>query len=286
MQLRGDFFSEKSFYNAGGGVRNVVNYQQFLEALPEQALPDTLLVVLDQDMFSTPWRQSNYGDLSFGDLEMKPFDTLLRTGFDYGSGKFSILETIVPKPGVYGLAAAGKHSGFKADGSYQYGWTAQRNLGQPEKNFSEVYRNIDFDELRFQGCALPDAAALEQLESFLACCAEREIRVVGFLPPFPPAVNVRMQAAGKYGFLDTLHSEIARRFEAVGGECYDFTSMPDTVDDEYIDGFHGGDRVYAKIVLHLAEESSILGPLVDVSAVNGLLAAPGGTARVLPEVTP
>ena len=30
MQLRGDFFSEKSFYNAGGAVRNMADYEDFL----------------------------------------------------------------------------------------------------------------------------------------------------------------------------------------------------------------------------------------------------------------
>ena len=283
MQLRGDFFTQPSFYNAGGAVHNVANYTQFLQALPAEALPDTLLVVLDQDMFSTPWRQANFGDLSFGELEMDFFDTLLRTGLDYGQGKFSLAGALQAHPGYFGMAAVGRGSGFKADGSYQYGETAGENLGRPQRNFSQVYRDIDFDELRFQGCAVPDATALAQLEEFLAWCAGRDIRVVGFLPPFPPSVNARMAAAGKYGYLDTLYDEIAARFAAVGGEFFDFTAMADTVDDEYIDGFHGGDRVYAKIALHLAEDSAILGRMVDTAAIDRLMESPAGTARVLPQ---
>ena len=282
MQISGDFFSEKSFYNAGGGVRNVANYSEFLQALPKESLPKTLLVVLDQDMFNTPWRQANFGGLSFGDLEMKPLDTLLRLGFSYGDGKFSILSTLLPKPGVYGLAASASGSGFATDGSYRYGKTAELNLQEPEKNFSSVYRNIDFNELRFQGCDTPDATALEQLDGFLSFCRENNIHVVGFLPPFPPAVITRMEAAGKYGYLDTLYSEIAARFEAAGGEFFDFTSMPDTQDVEYIDGFHGGDRVYGYIIRSLSEQSALLKPLIDRENTEALLAQPSENPRVLP----
>lgn len=282
MQLASDFFSTESFYNAGGGVRNIANYTEFLQELPEESLPKTLLVVLDQDMFNTPWRQANFGGLSFGDLEMDPLDTLLRLGFDYGDGKFSIFSNLLPKPGVYGLAAAASGSGFAADGSYRYGKTAQANLQEPEKNFSTIYRNIDFDELRFQGCDTPDSVALEQLDVLLGFCKQHEIQIVGFLPPFPPSVAARMEATGKYGYLDTLYSEIAARFEAVGGEFFDFTSMPDTQDVEYIDGFHGGDRVYGYIIRSLSEQSELLKPLIDRENTEALLAQPSENPRVLP----
>ena len=113
MQLRGEFFSEKSFYNAGGAVRNMADYEDFLRRLPEEALPETLLVVLDQNMFNTNWRQSSpTAPQDYGELEMDFFDTLLRTGLDYGNRKFSIAKTILPQQGVYGLAAAARGSLF------------------------------------------------------------------------------------------------------------------------------------------------------------------------------
>lgn len=74
--------------------------------MPEEALPETLLVVLDQNMFNTNWRQSSpTAPQDYGELEMDFFDTLLRTGLDYGNRKFSIAKTILPQQGVYGLAA-------------------------------------------------------------------------------------------------------------------------------------------------------------------------------------
>lgn len=282
MQLRGEFFSEKSFYNAGGAVRNMADYEDFLRRLPEEALPQTLLLVLDQNMFNTNWRQSSPADpQGYGDLEMDFFDTLLRTGLDYGNRKFSILKTLLPRQGIYGLAAAARGMGFAADGSYRYGSTAEKNLGQPEKNFADTYRNIDFGELRFAYGDAPDALALSQLDSLLDFCAEKGIRVAGFLPPFPPSVNRRMAQNGGYGYLDTLGEELARRFAGCGGEFYDFTAV-DSDDDEYLDGFHGGDRVYARIAVQLSEKSDILSKSIDLVTLEKLLGENGGNPRILP----
>ena len=282
MQLRSEFFSEPSFYNAGGAVRTMADYEDFLRNLPQNALPDTLLVVLDQNMFNTTWRESSPTDpQTYGDLPNDSFATLLRTGFDYGNHKFSIVQNLLPRAGIYGLAAAAKGMGFAADGSYRYGTVALQNTDEPEKNFATTYRDIDFGELRFAPGTTPDELALAQLDSLLAFCSSAGIHVVGFLPPFPPAVNAKMQASGQYGYISGLYAAIAPRFAAVGGEFYDFTQMQNTTDNEYIDGFHGGDRVYAKITLALAQESTLLAPLLAPATTEALLNAPSESARVL-----
>ena len=76
-------------------------------------------------MFNTTWRESSPADpQTYGDLPDDSFATLLRTGFDYGNHKFSIVQNLLPRAGIYGLAAAAKGMGFAADGSYRYGTVA------------------------------------------------------------------------------------------------------------------------------------------------------------------
>ncbi len=282
MQLRGEFFTRESFYNAGGVVRNMADFADVLSRLPSDALPDTLLVALDQNMFNIDWRASSPGGpQGFEDLETDFLDTLLRTAQDYGSGKFSLVEVLRPQQGIFGLAAAARGTGFAPDGSYRYGILTEQNLDAPKKNFSDTYLQIDFGQERFAYGDTPDPLALEQLEAFLSLCAEKGIRVVGFLPPLPPSVNLRMAENGHYGYLDTLYEEIAARFAAAGGEFYDFTAI-ESEDVEYIDGFHGGDRVYARIALALDEQSEILAGEIDRAEIERLLADPGGNPRALP----
>lgn len=283
MQLREEFFTRDSFYNAGGVVRNMADFADVLSRLPDDALPDTLLVALDQNMFNTDWRASSPGGpQGFEDLETDFLDTLLRTAQDYASGKFSLFDVLRPKEGVFGLAAAARGTGFAADGSYRYGVLTGQNLAEPEKNFSDTYRQIDFGQERFAYGDTPDALALSQLEDFLSVCTEKGIRVVGFLPPLPPSVNRRMAESGHYGYLDTLYEESAARFAAAGCEFYDFTAI-ESEDVEYIDGFHGGDRVYARIALELDEHSEILTGEIDRAGIERLLADPGGNPRALPD---
>lgn len=276
MQLRGEFFAEKSFYNAGGAVRNMADYIDFLRALPEGSLPDTLLLVLDQNMFNTGWRASSpQGPQEYDvELEMDWLDTLLRTGVDYGNGKFRIFENLLPRPGIYGLAAAARGMGFAADGSYRYGLVARQNLDRPQANFAATYRDIDGGRDRFAYGSQPDAVALDQLDQLLDFCAGQGIRVVGLLPPFPPSVNERMDENGGYGYIPLLGEALAGRFVARGGEFYDFTRI-ESEDAEYLDGFHGGDRVYGRIALALARQSTLLRGMVAEEATRQLLARPG-----------
>lgn len=282
MQLRGEFFSESSFYNAGGAIRNAADYLLFLQALPEESLPDTVLIALDQNMFNPTWADGNRaGELQLGDLPVKT-DLLLRMGNSFGDGKFSILDCLTLKQGVYGLAALGRGSGFVADGSYRYGTAAEANLDEPEKNFSDTYRNIDFSTLRFAWGDEVSSWALEQMDQLLAWCTERGIRVVAFLAPLPPVVYQRMVDNGNFGYIEKLPGELGELFSSYGQACYDKTLLPNTSSVQYLDGFHGGDEIYAQIVLELAAEDPVMEKLVDTEATQALLQTPHDNPRVLP----
>ena len=65
---------------------------------------------------------------------------------------------------------------------------------------------------------------------------------------------------------------LGEMFEPYGYELFDFSYMPDTADDQYIDGYHGGDRVYAALTLQLAEKSRILQDKIDTDYLNRALA--------------
>lgn len=68
--------------------------------------------------------------------------------------------------------------------------------------------------------------------------------------------------------------------EPYGYEVYDFSYMPDTLDEEYVDGYHGSDRVYARLALHLAEESETLAGLIDTDYLNAALAPSSSPLRL------
>lgn len=282
MPLRSTFFTEKSFYNAGGTVKNAQDYLRFLQQLPAESRPGTVFMVLDQNMFNDEWAFNNRtAGLALSDLPVKG-DVLLRMGNSYGDGKFSILKNLSGRTGCYGVAAVGRSSGFTADGSYRYGVAAEANLSAPERNFADSYRNIDFSQLRFAWGDEPSEWALDQMDQLLRWCREEQIQVVAMLAPLPPTVYERMIASGNFGYLEKLPGALSELFAGYGYLCFDESYLPDTTAVQYLDGFHGGDEVYAQALLQLAEENTVMARLVDSQAVADLLAQPHENPRVLP----
>lgn len=282
MQLRAAFFSEPSFFNAGGGARDVYDYERFLRALPEQARPKTVVLVLDQNMFNETWAAENATQaLQLDDIPLKK-DTLLRVGASYGDRKFSLLENLRRRPGIYGLAAAGRNSGFSADGSYHYGKVAEESLDVPEALFANTMRDIDFSRARFAWGDAPSARALEAVRSLLAFCGEAGIDAVGILPPFAPSVAQKMADSGHYGYLQQLPEALNKIFAEYGKKCYDYSNLEGTSAVQYLDGYHGGDEVYAMLLLDLAERPSAVAEQIDSAEIHKLLAMPHSNPRVLP----
>ncbi len=283
MQFHGEFFATDSFYNAGGAAAYVHEFRFFLENLPPESLPDTLLVVLDQYFFEEGW--SNVAALPELDYSHYEFDlpvALSETIRGWAQGKYSILEALQPHPDVYGMAAVGRGSGFYADGSYSYGSLMDHPEEGTDVGFHDSFDRIARGINRFEYADEVYAPSLEIIGDLVDFCARNGIQLVGVIPPYAPSVYQRMMETGRYGYITQLPQALGQLFEPYGFELFDFTYMPDTADEEYIDGYHGGDRVYARLTLHLAEQSQTLSGLIDTDYLNAALADSGNPLRLAP----
>ena len=141
-------------------------------------------------------------------------------------------------------------------------------------------QGVTFERIRE---LFPDAltiALLAGIESLLAWCNDHDIEVVLIVPPYAPSVYERMVESGNYGYFDWIMPILTELCAPYGYEVYDFSYMPDTLDEEYIDGYHGSDRVYARLALHLAEESETLAGLIDTDYLNAALAPSSSPLRL------
>ena len=282
MQFHSEFFTNKSFYNAGGGAGYINEFQFFLEQLDEDKLPHTLIMVMDQYFFNQSWVGTGEMPDSF-DYGYYPFSwkTALPEAIrGWASGKYSLLNALQVHPNVYGMAAVGRGSGFHADGSYDYG----RVLDHPEEGtdvgFHDTFDRIAKGINRFEYGDYVYPKSTETVQSLLAFCNEHQIQVVLIIPPYAPSVYQRMEETGKYGYLDWIPQILTELCQPYGYEVYDLTYMPNTTDDEFIDGYHGGDRVYAAIAQLLAEKSQILQGQIDADYLNKALADSGNPLRL------
>lgn len=277
MQLRGAFFETDSFYNAGGGIAYLSHAQPFLEHMPEGAGPKHLLLVLDQYFFNENWRGNElkgYERLS-PDSTADVIGSLRHMMWDYMDGKFSLLHVLNAPEGTYGLTAAARGAGFYSDGSYAYGSALLHPEKSDDAGFADTFDRIDRLTNRFEGGDVPDEEAFTEMRALLEYCAANRIEVTAFLPPYAPGVWDYMQQTGNYNYIPIAFSVLEELFAEYGFEVFDYSILPETQDDQYVDGFHGSDRVYAAVCARLARDSALMGDLFDEEALTALFRAPG-----------
>ena len=89
-----------------------------------------------------------------------------------------------------------------------------------------------------------------------------------------------MQETRQYGNIPAPIAAQETKFAPYGIEVLDYTKMPETNDSQYVDGFHGSDRVYAALCARLAEDSLLLGAQFDSAALTALFTAQGNPLTV------
>lgn len=277
MQFRAQFFKTDSFYNAGGATAYLPQMLFFLQSLPEESLPSHLLLVLDQYFYNETWGNTNVerDSAPFVFQEADTGYSFRRMLTGYPDSKYSLRQVLQTPRGVYGMSAAGKNAGFYADGSYSYGTALLHPEQALDYGFKNTLSRIDRGIDRFEYGAAVSAENVAATATLLQFCAEKGIAVTAILPPYAPTVWQAMQTSGNYGYLNQLSPVLLPLFASYGFELFDYSYLPETNDAQYVDGFHGSDRVYAAVCVRLAKDSAHLRDFLDENALAALFASKG-----------
>ncbi|SHG57821.1 hypothetical protein SAMN04488109_0913 [Chryseolinea serpens] len=279
MQFRKEMFLQR-FYNAGGAVQNMEEYESFLRALPTGKLPRLIILGLDQWMFNVDYR-NNYKNPADGQswtdvtaVDKNVHEKVKTFVVDVFQGK---VKNILALPGykVYGVNAVSETNGFRNDGSYFYNGAVQKLVAHDTSYrdfaFKETMSRISKGCCRFNYGDALDAAALDTLNSLLAFCKAQQIEVIAFLPPFAPTVFQKMKDLGKYGYLKMIYPQISPVFEKYGYEVYDFSdamALGSLEGEGMVDGFHGGEVVYSSILVSMIEQGSRIRAYTDLQQIK------------------
>ncbi|XDD50158.1 hypothetical protein AB3N59_17660 [Leptospira sp. WS92.C1] len=260
MQFR-DFHFKKnvSFYNAGGVATDLKQYIDFFNGLSYS--PKIVILGLDQYFFNEDFAKERQSDLVIdGSRDRRK---LFTSAFKMTYSNVLMLRYVNSYPENIGLNAVSFSDGFRADGSYFY----NRILNHPELEltqkmvypFEDTMSRIKKGNGRFEYSNNVYLKAIKQVEEILQICDKKGIHVIAFLPPYAPLVNERMQAIGKYGYIQKIHESLKIKFEHYGYEIYDFTNLSRSTNNQmYIDGFHGNEEVYGIILQNIKNENSNL----------------------------
>jgi hypothetical protein len=146
-----------------------------------------------------------------------------------------------------GLGARLGTSGFAVDGSI---YVAPQE-GALQERWSQAFDRIAAGTAQFiKDCAVSDFA-LEALASFVQRMEAAGSHVVLMLAPLSGIVIERLEAEGRYGYINELRSVLTARHPHQFDDFLDMRAQ--APDSEFLDGLHGGEVVYMRIILALAQ---------------------------------
>jgi len=266
LQFREQMFTTP-FYNAGYVVKSIKDFKAFLIDIPKDKYPKYLIIALDQWMFNESW------DNLESELNIKRYENFIPKIETYRS---IIKDLIFKKYNLsnftnesdtfkVGLNAWVNNTGMRNDGSYLYGHIINNPEITNAEKFSETFDRILTGNNKFQYGQTINPLAINFLSDFLDFCLTHEIQVIAFLPPFPNEVYARMMCSGRYTYLGKIDATIKPLFLTRGFEFYNFSkgSQCQSDDSEFIDGFHGGELTYLRIMISILNAGSQLNFVSD-----------------------
>lgn len=197
---------------------------------------------------------------------------------------------------LIGAAARLSHSGFRPDGSYEYGAFASRYTGSGAVTGRVAIAGKGGVDQSLRRRVEPFApedhvgrGARGDLERALARLTDRGALVMIVLPPYSPYVVERIKRdVHQRAFLGELRGllvEVARSHARVGFR--DFTDPADAGcrPDEFYDAIHPSETCMARVSLKLAEDPEIR-PYVDAERIRAYLGVAADPYFVFPPVRP
>ena len=272
LQFREEMF-DAPFYNAGFTISSVSDYKPFLQSLPKTKLPNVLIIGLDQWMFNSAWPdQSSSKEQSYwkNSFHFIPSLTILKLCLkDLFNGKYSFKDLInksteKEKNLKIGINAIFNDTGLRNDGSMLYGSQIKKLLQQDSTasdfEFKDTFSRIEKGDRRFQYGSVISTNFNDQLDELLEFCESNQIYVIAFLPPFANEVQSKIKENGNYTYMNEA-TEVARvHLKKYNFEFWDLSDLNlyGSNDKEVIDGFHGGELTYQKMLIYMLEHNSEL----------------------------
>lgn len=290
LQFREAMFRE-SFYNAGYTITNIKDYQEFFKTIPKEKYPEVLLVNLDQWMFNQNYDQlkatPNKTQWTDAFTEYPKYSVILDVWKDVFNKKYSIFNS-EKNDLKYGLNAYVNNKGFRNDGSMFYGKQIEKlnkkDGSADDYGYKETFKRIASGTNRFEYGDKFNDNTINVLENFLIFCKKNKITVIAFLPPFAPDVLDKMQKSRNYKYTDQIQPSIQPLFDKYNYQLYDFTD-PATIgasNDEFLDGFHAGEKAYAKILIEMINRDPAFQKYINVALLENKLHKPDNNFQLFP----
>lgn len=271
MQVRGDFF-DASFVNLSGAFRGVIDIEDYARFLVNQDHKPGLTI-----LFMDPWwfnpNSSRGASSSQGDFPSW-------VSLDHFSKGISLLREgnwMAPSRqesslGIYSIL---RGDGYSYDGSYHYKQLVDGTERDPDKQFKNTLRRLRDETYPFEWASHPSPAFLERGCRALKQLESNTEELIIIAPPFARPVWKEMMHSQNYGYVHRVYEEIGA---CVGFEVELFleTNLEDAC--EFIDGYHGGDTTYARILRNVGVRHKALNDVLNKPYIKRFVREEAGFA--------
>ncbi len=155
-------------------------------------------------------------------------------------------------------------SGFRQDGSFYYGRQIHKleikDSTASDFLFKETLERVEKGIIGFEHGRQINHKAVEIFQSCLEFCRQHNIHVICVMPPFADAVYERMINSDNHTYIKDIEPALLHIAETESIELYVYhhASACGSSDEEFIDGRHGSEKTYLRILLDILSRESVL----------------------------
>jgi hypothetical protein len=276
LQFRQQSFSAK-FINAGRGMITPAEGQAFMRALLPRHRPKIVIIGADFWWFNPNWpypnRQPRNTSMDLANVHLMQnwlWQSKISIVDLWRVGVLGDFRNQLTRHANIGIAAIKRGNGYRPDGSRDYGLRYSGNDPTfDDQAFANTLSRIERADAQFAYGKSGDGERFRQIDLLLRFLTAEGITPVIVLPPLARRVLDKMASRGEdFGYFADLREYTA----TLKSEAYDFTE-PESLgadDCEFVDGFHGGEVVYQRIIANIIAQNpnSALAPYVDTGALN------------------
>lgn len=295
MEIRERFF-RVPFYNLGGTMDSVINGLHTISTMTAAHKPKVLLLGLDWWWFpahSDPYQRTRpprETERLTAEKVFRPFSWIAQGKVSIGDYLRSIMgQSDSSTTCNLGVVARTKRHGFAPDGSYYYSAlvTGREEPTHLDVKFEKEKDAIAEGSARFGYDEKLNERSLRQFIDLVRDLEAQGIQVVLFFQPVARDVYADMQRhRADYRYIDLLQAEL----HANSVPFLDFldSATIHSPDCEFIDGIHGGDVTYARLLrkIHDTSKDPAVRAVFDLSTIDATLRSDAGRAMARdPRVT-
>ena len=266
MQFRQHMFLV-DMVNAGGVMNSINEGQRFYdEVLREIPQPELIIIGIDYWWFNkdydNPLRQSNLSQSP----RVPSIQHVIKVANWLNDGKIShidIIDSFINQKSGIGVSGVGD-TGFGADGSYYY--TSSLSKHNPYTGFEPTVRIVEDGHGRLKYGDMFDPNHFKNFFNLLQDLRSLGSDVAVFFPPFPDRVYSLLERNQNHAYMNELRTAFIEA-EISFMDFSDISSFGGN-DCEFIDGVHGGEIAYIRILLEMAKSTSDVSRYIDEESLK------------------